>query len=79
MISPSSASVYLRHRDTAFLSQLLFGLLAGVGVAEMGVEVLVQDLRRLLVEVPPLSPGPMGRKSKKQSGEKGGKRKDQNR
>lgn len=48
---------YLGHCDAALFGQLLFGFLAGVGVTEVGVEVLVQDLRGLLVEVPPLSPG----------------------
>ena len=47
--------VYLGNRDSTLLGQLLFSLLARVGVTKVGVEVLVQDLRRLLVEVPPLS------------------------
>ena len=40
--------------DSALPAELLLGLLAGVGVGEVRVEVLVQDLRRLLAEVPPL-------------------------
>lgn len=32
---------YLWHCDAAFFGQLFFGLLAGIGVTEMGVKVLV--------------------------------------
>ena len=34
-------SAYLWHCDAAFLGQLFFGLLAGIGITEVGVEVLV--------------------------------------
>lgn len=44
--------MYLGDRDGALLCQFFFGLLAGVGVAEVRVEVFVQDLCCLLVEVP---------------------------
>ena len=47
----------LRDGYSTLLSQLLLGLLAGVGVSQVGVEVLVQHLRRLLVEVPSLPSG----------------------
>ena len=46
------AVLYLGDCDGALLGQLLLSLLAGVRVAEVGVKVLVQDLRRLLVEIP---------------------------
>ena len=47
----------LRDGDATFPSEFLLGLLGGIGVGEVRVEVLVQDLRGLLAEVPPLSPG----------------------
>ncbi len=43
----------LWHRDGALLGQLLFGLLAGIRVTEVRVEILVQNLCRLLAEVAP--------------------------
>ena len=46
----------LRNCDAALSGQLLLCLLCGVGVRQVGVEILVQDLARLLVEVPPLAP-----------------------
>lgn len=42
---------YLGHCDATLLCQLLFSLLAGIGVTEVRVEILVQDLCRLFVEV----------------------------
>lgn len=50
------AGAHLGYCDTALLGQLLFGFLAGVGVAEVRVEILVQNLRRLFTEVTPFSP-----------------------
>merc|ERR1719362_2417074 len=47
----------LRYSNSTLSSKLLLCLLAGVGVGQMGVEVLVQHLARLLAEVPALSPG----------------------
>lgn len=47
---------HLGNGNTTLFSQLLFGLLAGVWVAEVGVKVLVQDLRGLLAEVPSFPP-----------------------
>ena len=47
----------LRHGDAALPGQLLLGLLAGVGVGQVRVEVLIEDLRGLLAEVAPLSSG----------------------
>lgn len=47
---------HLGHGDATLLGQLLFGFLAGVRVAEMGIEVFIQDFRRLLVEIPSLPP-----------------------
>ena len=49
--------MYLRYSNSTLSSKLLLCLLAGVGVGQMGVEVLVQHLARLLAEVPALSPG----------------------
>ena len=49
--------MYLRDCDAALPSQLLLGLLCRVRVRQVGVEVLIQDLARLLVEVPPLASG----------------------
>ena len=46
--------LHLGDCDAALLGQLLLGLLTGVGVTEVRVEVLIQDLRCLLIEVPPL-------------------------
>lgn len=46
------AVLYLGDCDGALLGQLLLSLLAGVRVAEVGVKVLIQDLCRLLVEIP---------------------------
>lgn len=46
---------YLGHCDATLLCQLLFCLLARVRVTEVGVEVLIQDLCRLLIEIPPFS------------------------
>jgi len=45
----------LGHRDPALTCKVLFGLLAWVRVGKVRVEVLIQHLRRLLREVPPLS------------------------
>ena len=47
----------LADGDAALARQLLLGLLARVGVAQVRVEVLVEDLRGLLAEVAPLAPG----------------------
>ena len=47
--------VYLRHCDSTFSCKLLLGFLRGVWIGQVWVEVLVQDLWRLLAEVPPLS------------------------
>ena len=46
----------LRHRDSTLTGQVLLGLLAGVGVGQVGVEVFVEGLRGLLGEVPPFAP-----------------------
>ena len=48
---------YLGNRDSTLLGQLLFSLLARVGVGQVGVEVLIQHLRSLLAEITPLAPG----------------------
>ncbi len=50
----------LWHRDGALLGQLLFGLLAGIRVTEVRVEILVQNLCRLLAEVASFPPGERG-------------------
>lgn len=46
---------HLRHGDAALAGQLLLGLLGWVGVAQVAVEVLVQDLRGLFAEVAALA------------------------
>ena len=51
--------VHLRDRDAALPGQLLLGLFARVRVAEVRVEVLVQDLRGCLAEVATLPSGTM--------------------
>ena len=45
----------LRDCDSTFPGQLLLGLLAGVGVGEVRVEILVQHLARLFTKVASLS------------------------
>lgn len=50
------SATHLGNCDAALLGQLLFSLLAGVRVAEVRVEVFVQDFRRLLAEVSPFPP-----------------------
>ena len=47
---------YLGDGDATLLGQLLFSLLARVGVGQVGVEVLIQHLGSLLAEVTPLAP-----------------------
>ena len=42
--------------DATLACQLLLGLLRGVGVGEVRVEILVQNFRSLLAEVPPFPP-----------------------
>lgn len=49
-------AAYLRYRDAAFLCQLFFGFFTGVGVAEVGVKILVQDFCGLFTEVTPFPP-----------------------
>lgn len=48
-------SRYLGHGNAALPRQLLFRLLAGVRVGQVRVEILVEDLRRLLAEVAALA------------------------
>lgn len=55
MICKESRS-YLGDSDRAFLGQFLLGLLTGIWITEVGVEVLVQDLGGLFVEVSSFSP-----------------------
>lgn len=49
-------TTHLGNCDAALLGQLLFSLLAGIRVAEVWVEILVQNFRRLLAEVSPFPP-----------------------
>ena len=51
-----NSSTNLGQRDAALSGQLLLDLLGRVGVGQVGVEVLVQHLGRLLAVVPPLPP-----------------------
>ena len=46
---------YLRDCDSAFPRQLFLGFFTWVWVAQMRVEIFVQDFRRLLTEVTSLS------------------------
>lgn len=55
-VSQTKASCYLRDGDAALFGQLLFGLLAGIWVRQVGVEVLVQHLCGLLAEVASFAP-----------------------
>lgn len=48
-------AIHLRHSDPTLFGQFLLGFLARIRVRQVGVEVLVQHLRRLLVEVAPLT------------------------
>lgn len=43
---------YLRDGDATFLGKLLFGLLTRIRVAQVGVEIFIQDLSGLFAEVP---------------------------
>lgn len=47
---------YLGDSDRAFLGQFLLGLLTGIRITEVGVEVFVQDLGGLFVEVSSFPP-----------------------
>ena len=47
----------LRDSNATFPGEFLLGLLAGVGVRQVRVEVLVEDLGGLLAEVAPLASG----------------------
>lgn len=58
---------HLGNCDAAFLSQLLFSLLAGIRVAEVRVEILVQNFCCLLAEVSPFSPDRGGKTGERQS------------
>merc|ERR1712127_926118 len=51
----SEPVVHLRYSNSTLPSELLLCLLAGVGVGQVGVEVLVQDLRCLLAKISPFS------------------------
>lgn len=48
-------AVHLRHSDPTLFGQFLLGFLTGIRIRQMGVEILVQHLRSLLVEVAPLT------------------------
>lgn len=50
------STTHLGNCDAALLGQLLFSLLARIRVAEVRVEIFVQDFRRLLAEVSPFPP-----------------------
>ncbi len=50
------STTHLGNCDAALLGQLLFRLLAWVRVAEVRVEIFVQNFRRLLAEVSPFPP-----------------------
>lgn len=50
-----SMTIHLRHSDPTFFGQLLLCLLTWVRIRQVGVEILVQHLCRLLVEVTPLA------------------------
>lgn len=51
----------LRYGDGALPGQVLFGLLTGVRVCQMGVKICIQNLCRLLAEVSSFSSGRKGR------------------
>ena len=47
----------LRHSDATLSSELLLNLLRRVGIGEIRIEILVEDLGRLLAEVPAFPAG----------------------
>jgi len=49
--------LYLGNGDGAFACELLLCFFARVRIAQVGVEVFVEDLGGLLAEVTPLPPG----------------------
>lgn len=42
---------YLLHRDVARSGQLLLGLLARIGIRQVGIEVIIQELSGLFTKV----------------------------
>jgi len=50
------SQVYLRDGDSTRFGKFLFGFFTGVGVGQVGVEILVQTLCGLFAEVAPLAP-----------------------
>ena len=48
---------HLRYCDATFPGEFLFRLFGGIRIGKVGVEVFVQDFRRLLAEISPLSSG----------------------
>lgn len=57
LVTSTEKQTYLWHCDGALLRKLLFGLLAGIRVTEVRVEILIQNLCRLLAKVAPFPPG----------------------
>lgn len=47
---------HLGHSNSPPPGELLLGLLAGVGVAQVGIEILIEHLRGLFAEIAPLPP-----------------------
>lgn len=48
-------ATHLRHSDPTLLGKFLLGFLTWIGIRKVGVEILVQHLRSLLVKVTPLT------------------------
>ena len=56
----------LRYVDATLASQFFLGLFTRIGIREMRVKILVENLRRLLAEIPPLaSVSPTEKRDKK--------------
>ena len=48
---------HLRYCDATFPGELFLRLFGGIRIGKVGVEVFVQDFRRLLAEISPLPSG----------------------
>lgn len=48
-------ATHLRHSDPTLLGKFLLGFLTWIRIRKVGVEILVQHLRSLLVKVTPLA------------------------
>lgn len=49
-------AAYLLHRDVAQSRQFLLGFLARIGIGQVGIEVIIQELNGLFTKVSPSFP-----------------------